>query len=149
MEPNRSSHDPVVEIFGNLITPGVRYSAEAYDLANRRWYRLDVTEPDVPHDDWLSVTVAGHIRTYYAAHGEVPPWNTITLPDHDGPAAFESRRDGLVRPAHPGVALLRRVAHRPAADGADPRAAASHLHQPLGGPVCLARPRLRLQARRV
>ena len=96
MEPNRSWHDPVVEIFGNLITPGVRYSAEAYDLANRRWYRLNVTEPDVPDDDWISATVAEHIKAYYAAHGEVPQWNTITLPAHEGPAAYESRGDSLV-----------------------------------------------------
>ncbi len=96
MEPNRNWHEPVVEIFGNLITPGVRYSAEAYDLANRRWYRLEVTEPDVPVDDWLSATVAGHLETYHADHGEAPPWNTISLLTHDGPAIFESRRDGLV-----------------------------------------------------
>lgn len=57
MEPNRSHRDPVVEIIGNLITPGVRYSAEAYKLANRRWYCLDATLPDVPDGDWLSATV--------------------------------------------------------------------------------------------
>ena len=101
MEPNRSYHNPVVEIFGNLITPGVRYSAEAYDLANRRWYRLDATSPDVPDDDWLSATVAGHIKAYHTIHGREasPPWNTIILPTHSdggGPATFESRRDDLV-----------------------------------------------------
>ncbi|KAK4236593.1 hypothetical protein C8A03DRAFT_45427 [Achaetomium macrosporum] len=96
MEPNRIWHDPVVEIYSNLITPGVRYSAEAYDLANRRWDRLDITESEVPDDDWLSSTVADHIRTYYAVHKLAPWWNTISKTARDSPATFEARPDGVV-----------------------------------------------------
>jgi hypothetical protein len=96
MEPNRIWHDPVVEIFSNLITPTVCYSAEAYDLANRRWYRLDVTEAEVPSDDWLSSTVADHIRAYYTTHKTAPPWNTISMPARSGPATFSTRPDDRV-----------------------------------------------------
>ncbi len=83
----------MVEIFSNLITPGVRYSAEAYDLANRRWYRLDVTEPDVPPDDWLTTTVADHVKAYHAAHDATLGWTTITMLSHDGPATFSTSPD--------------------------------------------------------
>ncbi|AEO63806.1 4307be2c-d19c-4148-a90c-d2ac654b26b5 [Thermothielavioides terrestris] len=96
MEPNRIWHDPVVEIFSNLITPTVCYSAEAYDLANRRWYRLDVTEAEVPDDDWLAETVASHVRAYYDAHQQVPPWNTINMTARDSAASYEIRADDLV-----------------------------------------------------
>ncbi|KAK4102414.1 hypothetical protein N658DRAFT_523010 [Parathielavia hyrcaniae] len=87
MEPNRTWHDPEVEIYGNLITPRVGYAAEAYDLANRRWYRLEVTEPRVPEDEWLSGTVADHVRAYHDTHGQAPPWNTIMLTARHAPAA--------------------------------------------------------------
>ncbi|KAL2015341.1 hypothetical protein VTK56DRAFT_5785 [Thermocarpiscus australiensis] len=96
MEPNRVWHDPVVEIFSNLITPGVCYSVEAYDLANRRWYRLDIVDPEVPGDDWLSETVATHVREHYAAHKQPPPRNTINKTSRDSPPTFESRRDDRV-----------------------------------------------------
>ncbi|KAK3941737.1 hypothetical protein QBC46DRAFT_448404 [Diplogelasinospora grovesii] len=80
MESNRLWHDPVVEIFSNLITPGVRCSASAYDLANRRWYRLKVDDAEVvPDDDWLSSTVAKHVRATTARAGS--PVTFETKPD--------------------------------------------------------------------
>lgn len=98
MERNRLWHDPVVEIFSNLITPGVCCSANAYDLANRRWYRLDVNS-EVGDDDWLSSTVARHIKEFYAANREVPPWNTIKTTTEGRPVTFEtSPDDGVDRP---------------------------------------------------
>ncbi|OAQ67620.1 alpha-L-fucosidase [Pochonia chlamydosporia 170] len=78
MEPNRLWHDPVVEIYSNLITPGIRCSAEGYDLANRRWYCLKV-EAEIDDDQLLSSTIAGHLRQYYAANRKEPPWNTIRI----------------------------------------------------------------------
>lgn len=95
MEANRIWQDPVVEIYGNLITPRVGYAAEAYDLANRRWYRLEVTEHDVPDDEWLADTVAEHVRAYHETHGgQVPPWNTIKMTArHGGATTYEARPD--------------------------------------------------------
>ncbi|KAM5361269.1 hypothetical protein ACJZ2D_013218 [Fusarium nematophilum] len=77
MERNRCWHEPVVEIFSNLITPGVCCSAEAYDLANRRWYRLDV-DAEVQDEDWLSST------------------NTIKTTACGSPVTFETKPDDLV-----------------------------------------------------
>ncbi|POR35939.1 Uncharacterized protein TPAR_03866 [Tolypocladium paradoxum] len=75
-EANRIWHDPVVGIYGNLITPGVKCSSNAYDLGNRRWYQLNVESP-VTDDEWLSDVVAKHIKEHYCAHQAPPPWNAI------------------------------------------------------------------------
>lgn len=90
MEPNRAWHDPVVEIYGNAITPGIRCSAEGYDLANRRWYRLDV-DAETEDDEWLSSVITKHLREYHAANGTAPPWNTIITSIHGGEATYASR----------------------------------------------------------
>ncbi|KAF5136346.1 hypothetical protein E5D57_000106 [Metarhizium anisopliae] len=95
MEPNRVWHDPVVEIYSNLITPGVRCSAEAYDLANRRWYCLKV-EAEVEDDQWLSSTIATHLGRYYAANREKPPWNTIRMNAEGSLVTFDSQPDDKV-----------------------------------------------------
>ncbi|OIW33772.1 hypothetical protein CONLIGDRAFT_191406 [Coniochaeta ligniaria NRRL 30616] len=95
MESNRRWHDPEVEIFSNLITPGTCCSAEAYDLANRRWYRLDV-DAEVQDEDWLSSTVAKHVREFYSANEKVPPWNTIKTTARGSPVTFETKPDGYV-----------------------------------------------------
>jgi hypothetical protein len=95
IERNRLWHDPVVEIFSNLITPRVCCAANAYDLANRRWYRLDVNS-EVGDDDWLSSTVAKHIKEFYAANQTVPPWNTIKTTIEGSPVTFEISPDDCV-----------------------------------------------------
>ncbi|KAK5998620.1 hypothetical protein PT974_01001 [Cladobotryum mycophilum] len=95
MESNRIWHDPVVEIFSNLITQGACCSADAYDLANRRWYRLN-GDAEVRDDDWLSSTIAKHIREYYAVNNEGPLWNTIRTTACGSPVTFETKPDDLV-----------------------------------------------------
>ncbi|KID82924.1 alpha-L-fucosidase [Metarhizium guizhouense ARSEF 977] len=98
MDPNRAWHDPVVEIYSNLITHGVRCSAEAYDLANRRWYCLKV-EAEVEDDQWLSSTIATHLGQYYAANREEPPWNTIRMNAEGSLVTFDSQpADKVDRP---------------------------------------------------
>ncbi|OIW26398.1 hypothetical protein CONLIGDRAFT_683382 [Coniochaeta ligniaria NRRL 30616] len=111
MEANRLWHDPVVEIYANAITPGVCCSAAAYDLANRRWYQLNIgdgVEPsvewrhnlrlaEVPDDDWLSSTVEKHIQAYYSTTSTPPPWNTINTNSSGSPATFEVLEEPLVR----------------------------------------------------
>ncbi|KAK2595806.1 hypothetical protein QQS21_006570 [Conoideocrella luteorostrata] len=95
MEPNRIWHDPVVEIYSNLITPGVWCSADGYDLANRRWYCLKV-KAEIKDDQWLLSTIAEQIRQYYAANREESPWNTIRTDAQGSPVTFGSKPDDTV-----------------------------------------------------
>ncbi|KAI0011987.1 hypothetical protein F4779DRAFT_569917 [Xylariaceae sp. FL0662B] len=111
MEANRIWHKPVVEVYSNLITPGVCCSAAAYDLANRRWYQLNVGDPialdadwhhdtrldKIPDDEWLSSTVEKHIEAYYRSTAALPPWNTINTNSSGFPVAFELSEEALVR----------------------------------------------------
>ncbi|KAI1376904.1 hypothetical protein F4677DRAFT_418485 [Hypoxylon crocopeplum] len=111
MEANRIWHDPVVEVYSNLITPGVCCTAAAYDLANRRWYQLNIGDrvaPDddwhhdtrldeVPDDEWFSLTVEKHIKAYYTSKTALPPWNTINTNSSGSPATFELSEETLVR----------------------------------------------------
>lgn len=111
MEANRIWHEPVVEIYSNLITPGVRCSAAAYDLANRRWYRLNVGDPvapddhwhhdtrldEVPSDEWLSSTVEKHIKEHYRSAATPPPWNTISTNSSGFPVTFNLTEETSVR----------------------------------------------------
>lgn len=110
MEANRILHDPVVEIYSNRITPGVCCSAEAYDLANRRWYQLNVADKpgdahwhhdtqleEVPEDEWLSSTVEKHIKEHYRSTAALPPWNTISTNSSGFPVTFDLTEETLVR----------------------------------------------------
>lgn len=113
MEQNRLWHDPVVEIYSNGISPGVSCSAKAYDLANRRWYELNVCDAalssdghkndedsgqaaiggfQVPDDDWLSSTVAKHVRECYKSTGSQPSWNIIKTTSIGQPVIFEQEK---------------------------------------------------------
>lgn len=116
MEQNRLWHEPVVEIYGNAISPGVSRSAKAYDLANRRWYELNIsgtagspkgnsshdednrrspTNPfQVPDDDWLSSTVRKHVNNYHKSTGSPPGWNIINTTCAGHPVTFEQGRGG-------------------------------------------------------
>ena len=98
MELNRIWHEPVVEIYGNLITPGVRCSAQAYDLGNRRWYQLNVDRV-VTDDDWMSTITAKHISEHYQRNQTQPFWNAINVTSADDKVSFEAKPDDrVVRP---------------------------------------------------
>ncbi|TWU73788.1 hypothetical protein ED733_004075 [Metarhizium rileyi] len=71
MEPNRVWHDPVVEIYSNLITPWV--------------------EAEIEDDQLLSSTIAGHLRQHYAANRKEPPWNTIRMNAEGSTVTFDSQ----------------------------------------------------------
>jgi hypothetical protein len=115
MEENRLWHEPVVEIYANAISPGASCSAQAYDLANRRWYQLNVRNKawssdgngslhedsgrsamrpfQVPEDEWLSSTVAKHISDCYKATGSPPSWNIINTTTVGYPVTFEQAKN--------------------------------------------------------
>ncbi|KAI3392079.1 hypothetical protein diail_6185 [Diaporthe ilicicola] len=115
MEQNRLWHEPVVQIYANAISPEVSCSAQAYDLANRRWYELNVSDTawssdgssshdegsgrsatrpfQVPDDDWLSSTVAKHVSDCYKSTGSPPTWNIINTTSVGHLVTFEQGKD--------------------------------------------------------
>lgn len=125
MEQNRLWHEPVVEIYANAILPGVSCSARAYDLANRRWYELNVSNAasssdetshdedsgrsavrtfQVPDDDWLSSTVTKHASECYKSTGSPPTWNIINTTSIGQPVTFEQGKGDY----HVGIPILER-----------------------------------------
>lgn len=82
-EPNRLWHDPMIIIYDNLITPGTRCSARAYDVEDRRWYELNINSEVDENDAWMSSTIAECIKTHYHNPHETsaavlpPPFNVI------------------------------------------------------------------------
>lgn len=101
MEQNRLWREPVVQIYANAISPGVSCSAAAYDLANRRWYKLNVSDTasssvgtfEVPDDDWLSSTVERHVSHVYKSTGSPPTWNIINTTSTGQPFTFEEAKE--------------------------------------------------------
>lgn len=101
MEQNRLWREPVVEIYANAISPGISCSAAAYDLANRRWYKLNVSDTasssvgtfEVPDDNWLSSTVEKHASHVYKSTGSPPAWDIITTTSTGQPFTFEQAKD--------------------------------------------------------
>ncbi|CAN8095257.1 unnamed protein product [Discula destructiva] len=115
MEQNRLWRDPVVEIYANAISPGISCSAAAYDLANRRWYKLNVSDMaassfhvasfdrdgrrfkvgtfEVPDDDWLRSTVEKHVSHVYKSTGSPTAWDIINTTSTGQPITFEQAKD--------------------------------------------------------
>lgn len=104
----------MVEIYANAISPGVSCSAKAYDLANRRWYELNVSDASssfngsshgeysrrsamrtfrVPDDDWLSSTVIKHVSDFHQSTDSLPTWNIVNTTSTGQPVTFEQRKD--------------------------------------------------------
>jgi hypothetical protein len=82
-DPNRHYVDPVPVVYANLITPNVCISARVFDIANRRWYELNVAK-DIRDEDWITATVSSHIKL------ACEPFNVITVHD-DGRATLSTR----------------------------------------------------------
>lgn len=99
IEPERLWHDPIIEVYGNIITPGGRgCSIQTYDVANRRWYRLDL-DCTVMGDEWIARLVEKHIRAYYNRTRSLPPWNTIRTTSRGSPVVYSAQPYASV--AHP------------------------------------------------
>ncbi|KAJ6788419.1 hypothetical protein PWT90_07343 [Aphanocladium album] len=84
MEPHRARHDPIVEIFSTTVVDGILLRAEAYDLANRRWYRVDVRDATSADPKWLVSTLTRRLRQHHDVYAAAPPWNTLVVADLDG-----------------------------------------------------------------
>lgn len=95
MESNRIWHEPEVIIYGNLVTPGIRSSAQAYDLANRRWYQLNVSA-EIDDEDLMSSIMENHISTYYHTHRAMPPFNVIHTTLDGRLTTFESKPNNVI-----------------------------------------------------
>ena len=98
MELNRIWHEPEVVIYSGLITPGVCCSGKAYDLANRRWYQINVSS-DSYDEEWMADIVETHISTYYHNFGKQSPFNVINATLEDGALSFDTQPNhGIARP---------------------------------------------------
>jgi serine/threonine protein kinase len=87
MEPNRIWHEPEVVIYSGLITPGICCSGHAYDLANRRWYQINVNSAAYD-EEWMADVIENHISTYYHTSGTPTPFNVINA-TRDGAGSLE------------------------------------------------------------
>jgi serine/threonine protein kinase len=95
MELNRIWHEPEVVIYSGVITPGIRCSGQAYDLANRRWYQINVNT-DAYDEEWMANIVENHISTYYHSFGKQTPFNVINATREDGPLGFETQPNHII-----------------------------------------------------
>ncbi|KAF2671606.1 hypothetical protein BT63DRAFT_467689 [Microthyrium microscopicum] len=95
MEEDRVWHEPEVIVYGNLITPGIRCSAEAYDLANRKWYQLNV-DSEVDDDEWMSQVIEESILSYYREHGTPPSFNVINASRVSSIRTFDTKPNEVV-----------------------------------------------------
>jgi len=97
MELSRVWHEPEVVIYGAVITPGIFCSGQAYDLANRRSYQINVSS-DAYDEEWMADTVENHISTYYHTFGKQTPFNVINA-TVDGPLKFDKQPNhAIARP---------------------------------------------------
>jgi hypothetical protein len=94
MELNRIWHEPEVVIYGAVITPGKRCSGQAYDLANRRWYQINVSS-DAYDEEWIANIVETHISTYYHTFGKQTLFNVINAIE-DGPLKFDTQPNHVI-----------------------------------------------------
>jgi hypothetical protein len=95
MEENRIWHSPEVIVYGKAITPGTRCSIEAYDLANRKWYQLNVNS-EVDDDDLMSAIIEKYISIYYETHGKMPWFNVINNTREDDCTTFDLKPEDAV-----------------------------------------------------
>lgn len=82
-DQNRQYLDPVPIVYGNLITPNTCISARVHDIANRRWYEVNVAK-DIRDEDWITDTLSSYIKIARE------PFNVITI-DEDGLAIWSTR----------------------------------------------------------
>ncbi|KAH8761811.1 hypothetical protein F5882DRAFT_453524 [Hyaloscypha sp. PMI_1271] len=80
MELNRIWHEPEVVIYGAVITPGICCSGQAYDLANRRWYQINVSS-DAYDEEWMANTQT--------------PFNVINTTE-DGPLKLDTQPNHVI-----------------------------------------------------
>ncbi|TAQ89913.1 hypothetical protein B7494_g1745 [Chlorociboria aeruginascens] len=95
MELNRIWHEPEVIIYSGVITPGIRCSGQAYDLANRRWYQINVNS-DAYDEEWMASIVENYISTYYHTSGKQTPFNIINATPEDGPLEFDTQPNHVI-----------------------------------------------------
>ncbi|KAM5343499.1 hypothetical protein ACJ41O_012036 [Fusarium nematophilum] len=91
LEADRQWHEPEVIIYNNSVFPGVSCTASAYDVANRRWYELNVDSVVRDEDDWMSEVITKHITDYHSKHGILPDFNVINTTRQGFPTTFEKK----------------------------------------------------------
>ena len=96
LEPDRLWKEPEVIIYTNSVFPEVSSTASAYDVANRRWYELNVGTPVSDEDDWMSGIIEKHITDYHTKNGTLPDFNVINTTREGFPTTFEKKPNDYV-----------------------------------------------------
>ncbi|TPX16393.1 uncharacterized protein E0L32_004042 [Thyridium curvatum] len=89
-EADRVWHEPEVIIYNLIVYPEVSSSAIAYDVANRKWYELNL-DTIVRDEDWMDAVITKHISDYHAHHGTLPDFNVINTTREGTPTTFEKK----------------------------------------------------------
>lgn len=79
MEPHRAWNNPLIEILSTAVVDGgALFTAEAYDIANRRWYHIHVREATTAEPTWLIALLTKRLQAWFDGHdGTAPTWNTL------------------------------------------------------------------------
>jgi hypothetical protein len=96
LEPDRTWKKPEVLIMCTPIFPEVSSSASAYDVANRRWYELNIDTVVRDAEDWMSDVITKHIKAYHSRHGTLPDFNVINTTREESTTTFEKKLNRVV-----------------------------------------------------
>lgn len=96
LEPDRTWNEPEVLIMCTSIFPEVSSSASAYDVANRRWYELNIDAVVRDAEDWMSDVITKHIKAYHSKHGTLPDFNVINTTREESTTTFEKKPNRVV-----------------------------------------------------
>ncbi|CAH0043724.1 unnamed protein product [Clonostachys solani] len=96
LEPDRTWKAPEVLILCTSIFPEVSSSASAYDVANRRWYELNIDTVVRDAEDWMSDVITKHIKASHSKHGTLPDFNVINTTREESTTTFEKKPNRVV-----------------------------------------------------
>lgn len=87
-------HEPEVLIYNTSITADDTTSASAYDVANRRWYQLNVDSVISDEEEWMSEVITRYLLEYHAQSGQngsLPDFNVINTTREESPITFRKK----------------------------------------------------------
>ena len=90
LEPDRIWHEPEVLIYNTSVNDG-KSSANAYDIANRRWYELNVDSEIKDEEDWMSDVITKHIVGWHKQFECLPNFNVINTTRDEATTSFDKK----------------------------------------------------------
>lgn len=99
LEPDRIWHEPEVLIYNTSVTPGKSSSANAYDIANRRWYELNVVDSETKdEEDWMSDVITKHVVGWQTQFECLPNFNVINTTRDEKTTTFDKKEIEKIAP---------------------------------------------------